>query len=162
MVQNIFDAVGTPYLSTTNMTDLWLSGSNEAGAEMAYVDATETTTSTSYTDLSTVGPSVTVNVPRSGLILVFVRVEAKSSSDTGQAYAGWNVMHNGFQRLGPTTRYAAVVGGTNFDSATSFGLYRASDYGGVDSGVAVIGMKYTADSATTATFQRRVIIAVPL
>ena len=162
MAQNIFGSVGSPYLSYANMTDLWISGSNVAGAQMDYVDATETTTSTSYTDLSTVGPSVTVNVPRSGLILVFVRVEAKSSSGTGQAYAGWNVVHNGTQRLGPTTRYAAIVGGTNFDSATSFGLYRAADYGAVDSGVAVINMKYVVDAATTGTFHRRVVVAVPL
>lgn len=161
---NSLHSVGE-YLSTSGVTTMSRQGTNIAGSQMAFVDTSETTTSTSYTDLATVGPQVTVQVPLSGLILVMVRVEAASSSASGLVYAGFEVQQpTGTVRLGGTTRYAAVVGGTAFQSAVGIGIYNASTYGALPSSnqSAVITMKYITDSATTATFRRRVLIAIPL
>lgn len=47
----------------------------------AYVATAQTTTSASYTDLATVGPSVTVNIGTSGMCLVILQAELWSEAD---------------------------------------------------------------------------------
>ena len=57
-------------------------GTGDATAGFDDVATEETTTSTSYTDLSTAGPSVTITVPTNGFVKVFAEVQMKTSAGT--------------------------------------------------------------------------------
>ena len=48
----------------------------------------ESTSATSFTDLATVGPSVTVEVPAGALVAVYTKVDVKSSAIGKDAFAG--------------------------------------------------------------------------
>jgi len=82
---------GPPGLNGTNGTN-GSNGTNGTNGQpgppgIAFVTSTvaasETTTSTTPTDLATPGPSVTVTVPASGLIEVFAEVEINGGASTG-------------------------------------------------------------------------------
>lgn len=132
----------------------WVAGSATT-AEGFEVSATETTTSTTFTDLASAGPSVTVTVGSSGM--VEVHISAGLYNDTVGAYA---------------VASFGTSGGATEAASDDWAIYRRVDTAGYDirmgasrliTGLTVgasvtFTMKYRA-SAGTASFQRRRILA---
>lgn len=66
--------------NATRIKQLARRHSHYARIDTATVATNETTTSTSYTDLATVGPSVTIDVGPTGLVLVFWAAQFRNST----------------------------------------------------------------------------------
>lgn len=131
-----------------------------AGPRTALVSTSQTTTSTSYTDLATVGPAVTVTIGANGQALVCLAVEGASSAASGQ---GWLM---GFAVSGASTVAAAdtnAMGVINQDLVNNliqFGVpYLVT---GLTPGSNIFTAKYKASGSTTATFVNRNIAVIPL
>lgn len=76
------DAVDTDQLANGSVTTAKLSGvSGDDNANYAAVLTEQSVSSTSFTDLATAGPSVTVTVPANGLVEIFAQVDGQSSAD---------------------------------------------------------------------------------
>lgn len=121
----------------------------------AQVDASETTTSVSFTDLATVGPAVTVDVPDSGNVLVFL--------SGSLAYTGPNGIAMGYELAGANTLAASPAqsllnqvgsGATNLRASHIF-LHQD-----LVPGVTTFTCKYVALGGT-AQFANRSIAAIP-
>lgn len=74
------DAVTGPKLADALAEALGLNKTGNAGRDYVAVATSESTSSSSYTDLSTVGPSVTVDVPADGWVTLFVQCTVTPSS----------------------------------------------------------------------------------
>jgi hypothetical protein len=80
-------AVTTAKIADASVTAAKLSGSigtGDATAGYAAVATEQTTASASFTDLATVGPSVSITVPTNGIVKVFAQVAMKTSSGTAE------------------------------------------------------------------------------
>lgn len=116
----------------------------------------ETTTSTTFTNLATVGPTVTVETGPYALVLIHAQVE---NSGAGSSYAGVEV-------TGATSYAAALNRAVNvFNSAnTRVGAGTAMLFHGglvLTPGTNTFTMKYRVSSGT-GTFADRRIIVMPL
>lgn len=114
--------------------------------------STETTTSTTYTDLATAGPTVTRTTGTIALVAVSCR--AQSSSATENAQMG--VAVSGASSVSASNGLALTLSGTAFQASTYLALYT-----GLTAGSNVFTAKYAA-SAGTAGFAARRIIVMPL
>lgn len=116
----------------------------------------ETTTATSFANLATVGPSVTVDTGPYALVLTHCQVE---NSGAGSAYAGVEV--TGASSIAPALNRAINV----FNSAgTRVGAGTAVLYAGgllLTPGSNTFTMKYRVSSGT-GTFADRRIVVMPL
>lgn len=126
------------------------------GAQSATVTTSQTTTSTSFTDLSTVGPEVTVTIGSNGLALVILTCEIFPASG---AFA-----RMGFALSGANTLAANAVdslfsqlSGSQPDFQGSFVKLLT----GLSPGSTVFTAKYST-SAGTSTFLQRKIAVIPL
>jgi hypothetical protein len=118
------------------------------------VATAETTTSTTYTDLATPGPAVTVTVPASGKVLVSVTSGMKNSNASNPTFMSFAV--SGATTQAATDTRALSLLGNNFQQASaSFVLT------GLTPGSTTFTAKYRTDGGT-ATFQNRSIWAIPL
>ena len=76
------------YIEATNTTQYydgaaWQSLGGNIAHDNAAVDTGQTTTSTSYTDLATSGPTVTVTTGTKALVIVFSRISVATSNEVG-------------------------------------------------------------------------------
>lgn len=129
------------------------SGSSPTGsAAMDEITASETTSSTSYTDLATAGPEVTLDVPSSGKVLI--AIGCQGAADTGA------VCWMGFALSDTNTVAASTDRRVLFNQSVeaqgnTFALT------GLTAGTTTFTAKY-ATNAGTATFSRRTLVVVPL
>ncbi len=149
-----------PAKATTNGRYFVATGTNsiaERASDTAFIGTSETTTSTSYTDLATVGPSVTVTTGTRAFVVVtsFANNGTAGTSNSfayeisGATSSAANDNHRGiYVREGNTT---GVTGGR---------LSSASLRTGLTSGVNTFTMKYKT-SAGTAEFMDRAILVFP-
>jgi hypothetical protein len=148
---------GAPYdigINSWSLADqLFLPGAPAA----AYVSTRQSTGSTSYTDLTTVGPAATVTIGSSGMALVTISSQLENSS-SGHAYVGFAVS-------GATTvaaadsmclQFAPFVATARDSRGATFLVT------GLNPGVNTFTDKFKAQSTTTAFFQDRRISVVPL
>lgn len=122
-----------------------------AGADEDLVTAAEDTTATSYTDLATAGPAVTVTVGEGQHYLVIV-----SAAIAGNGLMAFEV--SGAGTAAPDDADAAAA---DLDS----GAVRSERTNLSTAGAAgqrVITAKYRSGDGATATFSQRVITAIPL
>jgi len=127
------------------------------GAQSSGVVTSQTTTSLIYTDLATVGPSVTVTVGPSGVLLIGFVATAFQSAAGNFAYAsivmsGANTLAAGDFRLEGLHKYGS-------DSETD--LTRTSLLTGLTPGSTTIKLQYRVN-AGTGTFNRRNLWVLPL
>lgn len=119
-----------------------------------HVAAYESTTSTSYVDLTTVGPTVSINVPASGKVLVTTATQIANGTAGQRSYMGVALS-------GANIRAAA-------DAQGSTAFFRAADNGfeyavavelitGLTPGVTQFQAKYKAQGST-AVFQLRNLV----
>lgn len=112
------------------------------------VATSESTSATSYGDLSTAGPSVDVDVPNSGEVMLFLTGQIGGNGFMGFALSGANTLAaNDDQAL-----RAESIG----DQAT-----RMVHLTGLTPGTTTVTARYRSSSGST-TFQRRTVSVAPL
>lgn len=123
---------------------------------LATVATSETTTSATYTNLATVGPTVTTTIGTSGLVLVLVSARLYNS--------GVNTNRMGFTVSGATTIGADDTRALTITSAVALADARISfcvPVGGLNPGSTTFTAKYMCTGGT-ATFADRTIFIIPL
>lgn len=124
-------------------------------AEAARIDTTESRGTTTYGDLTTPGPAVTVTVPASGQVLVTLTASMDQSSASGFGLMG--VTLSGANTVAAADAVSIAKQGTNFETAS--GTYLLT---GLVAGSTTFTAKYRADTAGTADFSRRNLVVTPL
>jgi hypothetical protein len=125
------------------------------------VATSQTTTSTTYTDLTTAGPAVSVTIPASGKALVILTGQLSNNGSGDQAFMGYAV--SGVTTVAAADSRALMMrnyGGstTPFISVQASATYLVS---GLNAGSNTFTAKYRVDSST-GTFVNRNIIVIPL
>jgi hypothetical protein len=117
----------------------------------------QTTTSTSYTDLTTVGPSATVNIGPKGTAIVMLTAQAMTNSNGVECYMGFSVSGattvsaNDDQALASATRNSG-------DLPKSSAVFWVT---GLNEGSNTFISKYRTTSGT-ATFADRNLVVIPV
>jgi hypothetical protein len=125
------------------------------GVTAALVATAETTTSTSYTDLTTAGPSVTVTVPASGAVLV--TITAQSNNGNAGRLQSVAFVASGSNTLAASDTRALIAsnpGSLQFQGSATFYV------SGLAAGSTTFKLVYKT-SQNTATFANRSIIVTP-
>jgi len=119
----------------------------------ARVITLETTASTSYVDLTTTGPSVTVTTPSTALVFIGAQM---SNTAAGQCYAALDIS-------GATTVAAAddfaIISDEQTTTAEVFNMGKAFRITGLTPGSNTFKMKYHVQTGT-GSFSRREIIVI--
>jgi hypothetical protein len=136
--------------------------------------AAETTTSGSFTDLATVGPTASINVGPSGRVLVIVSADFQgeaprgSTLNTGGAWMGYTM--SGANTASAIDRYSAKCAIQYDNVSTSFittlrintAMSRVTLREGLNTGNTTFTAKYKRDTAGTASFSNRNITVMAL
>jgi hypothetical protein len=130
------------------------SGSAEFSTGNAKVATAQTTTSTSFTDLATAGPSVTVTVGASGKVALHLACRMANSTGDTDCYAGVNV--SGASTIAASTLLVANAAATKIQQ---FGA--TTILTGLTPGSTTFKMQY-AVAAGTGTFQVRELTVAPV
>lgn len=128
---------------------------DERRPEAAIVSASETTTSTSFTDLATTGPSVTVSTGTAALVFLSAQI---SNNTTG------NISLMSYDVTGASTTAASDTFGIMLQAGGANQFVRAGHaliHSGLTEGSNIFTAKYRV-TATTGTFVDRRINVVPL
>ena len=145
-----------PAKATTSGAYFVVSGTNEITERIPATVNTlvsETTTSTSYTDLATAGPAVTVDTGPNALVLVHGSLE---NSGTGSSRMAYEV--SGASSIAPADNRGIGVFGTAGTGVVSSGVALHTD---LTPGTNTFTAKYRV-SAGTGTFLSRRIVVFPL
>ena len=122
----------------------------------AYVATSESTTSTTYTDLATATDSVTVNIGGSGQALVSVFAQISGSVRGVQGFAGFAI--SGASTASATDTYSLLQNEWDFGLRGINAVFLQT---GLTAGSTTFKMKYRATGGT-ATFAYRRIAVIPL
>lgn len=122
------------------------------GAVVGTVATNETTTSTTYTDLATVGPSATVTIGANGMALVCLKM-AMYNSGSNTEYA--TVVASGANTIAAADAYLQMNGVNPSEYGSSILLT------GLTPGSTTFTVKYRTATGT-ATFVRRILSVIPL
>lgn len=128
------------------------------------VTTQQSTASTSYVDLGTVGPQVTVTIGRSGKCLVILSSQMGYATATATGGCKASFVASGANTIG-TSGQRSINMGTNTGAA---GTYRVDQFGatfyldGLNPGVTTFTMKYGAQNGVTADFSDRILVVMPL
>jgi uncharacterized membrane protein len=153
----------TPAALATTAGQLWVSTGANAGAMRAPVTATvvtpQTTSSSSFTDLATAGPSVTVATGTTA----FVAWIARHGNNTLSAWARAAVTVSGATTAAANidygTAYQAYTAGADANLGGSF-LMTNANYG-LNAGTNTFKLQYRTDGTGTATFSSRTLTVIP-
>jgi hypothetical protein len=132
--------------------------SGTAGSAGNTVATSQTTTSTSYADLGTAGPSATVTVPASGNVLVIVTASATDSASGASAYVGFAVSGGNTQAAADAKAFIVQSGGNQAILVQGSASFFVS---GLSAGSTTFTAKYRVSSGT-GTFANRSIVVIPL
>lgn len=132
-----------------------LNGAGEP--KTAIVNTTETTTSSTYTDLATAGPAVTVTIGQSGMALVSIS-SGLNMGAAGVGFARVGVALSGANTLAAGTNNAYIVQTSDTPHIRNGVAFLLT---GLTAGSTTFTLKYAA-SANTATFADRAISVIPL
>lgn len=127
------------------------------GAATASVLTSQTSASTSYTDLATAGPSVTVTIGANGLLLVIFSAQVSNSTAGGNVFmsfalSGTNTLASADINCSDFLPYANGGSGSNNNAILLSGL---------SAGSTTVKAQYKV-GAGTGTWASRVISAIPL
>lgn len=130
------------------------------GGQSAEVLANESTNSTSYTNLGTAGPSVTVNVTQSGLLTVLFGHDANSPSGV-VGYMAFEL--SGANVRAPIDSDAVYLTWTgSVTNPVSGHTARAKRLSGLQPGPTTVTTRYRSQTGGGAWFAHRWILALPL
>jgi hypothetical protein len=147
-----------PALATTASQLFVSTGANAIATRVpstATVSTLQSTTSTSYVDLATVGPSVTVTCGTIALVW-FTAAVANSGSD---AQSNVSVAVSGATSLAANDSWRMLTDGITAGNYVRYGQFHA--FTGLTAGSNTFTMKYRAGSGTS-SFQLREILVLPL
>jgi hypothetical protein len=139
-------------VSTAQQTALDLKRTIPAAPDTADVLTSETTTSTTYTDLATSGPAVTLTLLSGANVLVFTSAKYTTTSGTGAVFS--------HAVSGSNTVAASDANGAENDNVTFVTDTRCTLHKAMSSGSTTFTMKYRAGSGATARFINRRIVVV--
>ncbi len=150
-----------PGVATTAGGYFVADGSNSIAERQIVADSvlvTETTTSTSYTDLDTFGPSVTVETGAQALVIV--HGQAQNTDSTGSARMSYET--SGATSQGPAdNRSVGVFGGAGVSITTStLAMHGAGAGLDLTPGSHTFTAKYSV-SGGTGEFRHRRLIVIP-
>lgn len=134
---------------TTYLGGNWVALNHAFAATVA---ASETTTSTSFTDLATVGPWVSVDTGTSALVIMTAQ---QSCSVADGIYASFDVS-GATTVAASTSRALSMVGSSQFGMSASFVIT------GLTPGTNLFTMRYRIAFSGTGTWVNRGIIVIPL
>lgn len=150
-------AIGTSgqVLTVSGGVPAWGSVSANPTTAAATVTAGQTTTSTSYTDLTTSGPAVTLTTGTKALIFITSNVDNQSNNGQG---------HVGFAVSGSSTVSATDSQALHYYSSGTIGLqYGAAYYvSGLTAGSNTFTLKYKSGNGSTQYFANRQITVMDL
>ena len=144
------------YETDTDMMAIW-NGSAWVSLtpKSATVNALESTTSISYTNLTTSGPSVTVATGSKALVTITATIDSNGSVGGTQVYAGFDVSGASTVAAGDNEALNHRLGGSFVTQSGTFLIT------GLTGGNNVFTMKYkSGDGSVTARYQRRNITVV--
>ena len=146
------------YLSDSNIVQYysgasWLTVGPTTAASYQYAEVLtlQTTTSTSYVDLATVGPSITATTGTTALVTFTVTTDATTiASDQGFA----SVAVSGATTVAANDNYSTVtrLGGSFVTESRTYG------FTGLTAGSNVFTLKYKNSSGATSRFQNRGLV----
>jgi hypothetical protein len=142
---------GTQYFSST--------GTNKIAAYMAKtatVATSQGTTSEEYTNLSTTGPSVTVDHGKTALVFW----QAQMSNSSANIHCSASFGASGTSHVSPSDSYRLVSDGIGANETSQYSAVRL--VGKLTPGTSTFTMKYRRGSSGTATFANRTIAVFPL
>lgn len=120
------------------------------------VDTTEQTASTTYTDLTTVGPSVTVETGTAALVMWNTRIW----NDTGAAQSACAYSVSGASDIPADDAWAMILDGVAGDNNWHMGCWDYTQ--SLTPGTNTFTLKYRAGGAGTAGFRWRFLAVWPL
>lgn len=131
-------------------------------AQFAAVETDEFTTSTSPTDLATVGPAVTVTVPASGRVKVELSVVTYNTVANAYVYAG--VALSGANTVGALTPNSRSIIAMSATANQRMMGSRSFIISGLTPGSTTFTMKYAVDVGTAGNghFSGRALLVTPL
>lgn len=121
----------------------------------ATVATSQATSTTTYTDLATTGPAVTVTTGTSAIVFW----ASECSNSTANAFAGVSVAISGATTLAADGNWSAFSDGLAAGNAVRIGTFYKFE--NLTAGSNTFTMKYRAGSST-ATFANREIMVLPL
>jgi hypothetical protein len=126
------------------------------------VETSETTTTTTYADLTTAGPAVTVNVSQSGMALVILTSLLMNGTEGDGCAMGFAVSGPGPSSPAADTKALIYVNnvGNHFESRLKqvSAVYLVN---GLTAGSNTLTAQYRAVTGGTCTFANRGLIAIP-
>ena len=142
-------------LSVVGGVPAWASASASPTTAAATVATGQTTTSTSYTDLATVGPAATITTGTKALVFITSNIDNQSNNGQG---------HIGFAVSGATTVAAADTQALHYYSSGAIALqYGAAYYiSGLTAGSNTFTLKYRSGNGSTQYFANRQITVMDL
>lgn len=142
-------------LTVSGGVPTWAAVSANPTTAAATVAAGQTTTSTSYTDLTTVGPSVTITTGTKALVFITSNIDNQSNNGQG---------HIGFAVSGATTVAASDDQALHYYSNGALALqYGAAYYvSGLTAGSNTFTLKYKSGNGSTQYFARRQLTVMDL
>lgn len=150
----------TSWLTTAMLTNASVTADKLAtGASTAAVATSQTTTSSSYADLGTVGPTVTATIGANGLALVVVHGWTTGTIATANQFIGFAI--SGATTVAASDQFAAEH--RISDTATGYNNQLSATFlvTGLTPGSNTFTSKYKTN-AGTATFFDRKITVIPL
>lgn len=150
-------AIGTTgqVLTVSGGVPAWATPSASPTTAAATVATGQTTTSTSYTDLTTVGPAATITTGTKALVFITSNIDNQSNNGQG---------HIGFAVSGASTVAAADAQALHYYSSGSIALqYGAAYYvSGLTAGSNTFTLKYKSGNGSTQYFANRQITVMDL
>lgn len=137
------------------LQEIGAGGTGGATAGIAAVNTNQSTTSTTYADLATVGPSVTIDVPASGQVYLLISAGIESGVAGGACYMG--VALSG-------ANVAAAADTSIIHQAAAAGYIAAAAAAVVLTGLTAGSTTFTAKyrvGSSTGNFRNRKLVAVP-
>jgi hypothetical protein len=132
------------------------------GASVLTPAAAETTTSLTYTDLATVGPTVTLNIGSSGKAIVTLScaIGRTTANAGGTGFVSFNV--SGATTISADTNQANSrwIGGVQWNAFAGAGQFASSTFllSGLNPGSTTFTMKYKCDTGTFYFIHRHLVV----
>jgi hypothetical protein len=124
----------------------------------AKVDTSESTSSTTFADLATAGPEITVHVGSSGRLLIWVSAFCNVTNSTGGVTASIGISLDG-AASGEVAFIADVMAST---TEVDGSIGHAFTYTGLTQGAHTLKLQYLVSSGNTATFSSRQLFAMAI
>ena len=148
------NAITNPKLASGSVT----ADKTAFGADTHFVSSSETTTSATFTNLTTSGPTVTLTVPATGVVLVMMTATMFTNEANSAAVVGLSV--SGANTIAPGDDIYNVSPAAGASATTTSSISKLLT--GLNPGSTTFTMKYRRAGGVNATFGNRTLVVIPL